>query len=316
MKKADVSPVAADAPVPPAEHGGRNMLRNLTIGITVLWLLLFAFVPNLGLWVVTFLTRSEETFVQATFTLANYARLLDPAFLRILWDSLWLAAASTLVCLLVGYPFAYRMARANPRIKPLLLLLVVIPFWTNSLIRTYALVMLLKSGGVISSCLEWMGIISQPVSFMYGDFAVFTGITYTFLPFMVLPLYASIEKLDTRLIDAAKDLGAGSLSAFWHVTLPLVFPGIMAGSMLVFLPSLGAFYIPEILGGAKAMLIGNFIKNQFLVTRDWPLGAAASTILTLLLALMVGLYALSVRRVSAKERTDDTDMAGTDGGVL
>lgn len=294
MKKADIVHAQPE----------RNVLRNVTIALTALWLGLFAFVPNLGLWVVTFLTRGEQDFVTPVFTLANYARLLDPSFLRILWNSIWLAAVSTLVCLLVGYPFAYRMARANARIKPWLLLLVIIPFWTNSLIRTYALVMLLKSGGVISALLQSLGFISEPVSFMYSDFAVFTGITYTFLPFMVLPLYASIEKLDTRLIDAAKDLGAGSLRAFWHVTLPLVFPGIVAGSMLVFLPSLGAFYIPEILGGAKSMLIGNFIKNQFLVARDWPLGAAASTILTLLLVLMVGVYYLSVRRVEVREKAD------------
>ena len=265
----------------------RAFFNRFSIGVTALWLLLFALLPNIGLLVVTVLTRGEQDFVLPQFTLDNYLRLLDPTFLKILWESLWLAFMSTLACLLVGYPFAYRIARASAKMKPWLLLLVIIPFWTNSLIRTYALILILKANGLISTLLVWLGVTEQPVSFMYGDFAVFMGILYTFLPFMVLPLYASIEKLDSRLLDAARDLGASGFQSFWHVTFPLTLPGIIAGSMLVFLPSLGAFYIPEILGGAKSMLIGNFIKNQFMVARDWPLGAAASTILTLLLALLI-----------------------------
>ena len=255
----------------------RAFFNRFSIGVTALWLLLFALLPNIGLLVVTVLTRGEQDFVLPQFTLDNYLRLLDPTFLKILWESLWLAFMSTLACLLVGYPFAYRIARASAKMKPWLLLLVIIPFWTNSLIRTYALILILKANGLISTLLVWLGVTEQPVSFMYGDFAVFMGILYTFLPFMVLPLYASIEKLDSRLLDAARDLGASGFQSFWHVTFPLTLPGIIAGSMLVFLPSLGAFYIPEILGGAKSMLIGNFIKNQFMVARDWPLGAAAST---------------------------------------
>ena len=269
-----------------------------------MWLCLFALLPNLGLLVVTVLTRGEQDFVLPRFTLDNYLRLLDPMFLKILWDSLWLAFMSTVACLLVGYPFAYRIARAGARLKPWLLLLVIIPFWTNSLIRTYALILILKANGLISSFLVWAGITEKPISLMYGDFAVFMGILYTFLPFMVLPLYASIEKLDSRLLDAARDLGANGLRSFWHVTLPLTLPGIVAGSMLVFLPSLGAFYIPEILGGAKSMLIGNFIKNQFMVARDWPLGAAASTILTVLLALLLVVYRIANRRAASRDRGD------------
>ena len=271
--------------------------------VTAVWLGLFALLPHAGLVVVTFLTRGTQDFVLPVFTLENYARLFDPSFGRILGQSVWLSLAGTVCCLLVGYPFAAMMARASARLKPWLLLLVIIPFWTNSLIRTYALVILLKSGGIISMILQWMGVTDRPVSFMYGDLAVFVGITYTFLPFMVLPLYASLEKLDHRLLDAAKDLGAGSLRTFWYITLPLVAPGIVAGSMLVFLPSLGAFYIPEILGGARTMFISNFIKNQFLVARDWPLGAAASIILTLMLGLMIAVYAITVRRANGHNRS-------------
>ncbi len=275
-----------------------NPLRTTTIAVTMLWLGIFALLPNVGLLVMTVLTRGETDFVLPQFTLANYARLLDPKYSIVLWDSLWIAVVGTLACLLIGYPFAAAMARAREKVKPWLLLLIIIPFWTNSLIRTYALIAILKANGLISTFLMWCGLTSEPISLMYGNFAVFCGIVYTFLPFMILPLYASLDKLDPRMAEAARDLGAGPIRTFWHVTLPLTSPGIVAGSMLVFLPSLGAFYIPEILGGAKSLLVGNFIKNQFLVARDWPLGAAASTFLTLLLILLLLCYHIVNKRLS------------------
>lgn len=275
------------------------------IAPTVLWLSLFALLPNIGLLVVTFLTRGEQDFVIPVLTFSNYARLFEPSFLKILWDSTWLALMSTLICLLVGYPFAYRNARSRANLKPWLLLLIIIPFWTNSLIRTYALVLILKANGLLSSALTWLRIIDEPISFMYSDFAVFMGITYTFLPFMVLPLYTTIEKLDPRLLDAAKDLGAGGFRTFWHITLPLTLPGIVAGSMFVFLPSLGAFYIPEILGGSKDILVGTFIKNQFFINRNWPLGAASSTILTILLFILLVLHHFTTQSFSIKNRTEN-----------
>lgn len=277
----------------------------VVIAPTVIWIGLFALLPNIGLLVVTFLTRGDQEFVIPVLTFSNYARLFEPSFLKILWDSIWLALMSTLFCLLVGYPFAYRNARSKAKVKPWLLLFIIIPFWTNSLIRTYALVLILKANGLLSSVLIWLGIINEPISFMYSDFAVFIGITYTFLPFMVLPLYTTIEKLDPRLLDAAKDLGAGGLRAFWHITLPLTLPGIVAGSMFVFLPSLGAFYIPEILGGSKDILVGTFIKNQFFVNRDWPLGAASSTILTILLFILLILHHITTQSFSIKNRAEN-----------
>lgn len=292
---------------------GGSGFRRASIGLVALWLGVFALVPNIGLLLVTFLERGEGDFISFSFTLQNYVRLADPVFLGILWDSVALSATATLVCLLAGYPFAYRLAMARRGVRPWLLLLVVIPFWTNSLIRTYALILVLKSQGLLSNLLMWLGIIHEPVSFMYGDFAVFLGLAYTLLPFMILPLFASIEKLDRKLIDAAKDLGAGSLCAFWHVTLPLTMPGIVAGCMLVFLPSLACFYIPEILGGAKSLLIGNFIKNQFLVARDWPLGAAASTILTLLMVLLIAIYRYSSARIASRERKESSADLVTEG---
>ncbi len=267
-----------------------NFLRTLSISTTALWLGIFALLPNVGLLVITVLTRGETSFVLPIFTWDNYVQLFDPKYSIILWESFWIALASTFICLLLAYPFAYAMAKASKRAKPWLLLLIIIPFWTNSLIRTYALIAILKSNGIISSLLMWLGLTDQPISLMYSHFATLCGMVYTFLPFMILPLYASIDKLDPRFGEAARDLGASPVSTFWHITLPLTLPGIVAGCILVFLPSLGAFYIPEILGGAKSLLVGNFIKNQFLVARDWPMGAAASTFLTLLLILMLLMY--------------------------
>ncbi len=286
----------------PAAGGGGSVFRGVCIGLTWLWLAAFALVPAFALMLVSLLDRGDGEFFIPVLTLDNYSELLGPVFLTVFWDSVSLAALSTLVCLAVGYPFAYRIAKSAAKWRPWLLLLVIIPFWTNSLIRTYALILILGVQGMANKALMALGLLSAPLELMYTDFAVFVGLTYTLLPFMVLPLYASIEKLDPSLADAAKDLGAGSLRTFWHITLPLTLPGIVAGCILVFLPSLGCFYVPEILGGAKNMLLGTFIKNQFLVANNWPLGAAASFVLTIMLIIMAGLYRLSSLRVAGRER--------------
>jgi spermidine/putrescine transport system permease protein len=277
-----------------------NGFRRFSISSVWLWIGVFALVPNLALFLVSFLDRGEVDYFIPAFTSANYLRLLDPAFVNIFLRSMYLAGVSTLSCLLIGYPFAYLMAGANKRIRPWLMLLVVIPFWTNSLIRTYALVIILKNQGLINKLMLWLGLADGSFSLMYNDIAVFIGLTYTLLPFMILPLYASIEKLDRRLLDAAQDLGASPLRCFWHVTLPLTLPGIVAGCILVLLPALGTFYIPEILGGAKVMLLGSFIKNQFLVGRDWPLGASASMIMTGILIFMALVYRLTNRQATGQ----------------
>ena len=293
---------------------GGSLFRTISIGTTWFWLGAFALLPWLALFLVSLLDRSDVHFFIPVLTLQNYQQLLGPVFLNVLRDSLRLAFLSTLFCLLVGYPFAYYIARANPKWRPWLLLLVIIPFWTNSLIRTYSLILMIGAQGMVNKALLGLGIIDTPLRMLYTDFAVFLGLTYTLLPFMVLPLYASIEKLDTNLVDAAKDLGAGSMRAFWHITLPLTLPGIVAGCMLVFLPALGMFYVPEVLGGSKNLLLGTYIKDQFLVTRNWPLGAAASSVLTLLLVVMAVLYRLSSLRVGGKDRKGllPSDLDGED----
>ncbi|HBD10066.1 MAG TPA: spermidine/putrescine ABC transporter permease PotB [Syntrophobacteraceae bacterium] len=264
--------------------------QKVSVGTIWLWLAVFALVPNAMVLVASLLQRGDTEFVRFAFTLESYRRLLDPLYLRVLWNSFYLAALSTLMCLALGYPFAFLLARVPARHIRLLLLLVIIPFWTSSLIRTYAMIIILKTRGVINNVLLWSGLIQQPLELLHNDLAVFIGLVYTLLPFMVLPLYASIEKLDLRLVEAARDLGAGHVRTFARVIIPLTLPGIIAGSMLVFLPALGMFYIPDLLGGARTLLVGNLIRNQFLAARDWPFGAAVSVVLTAVMAVLLVAY--------------------------
>lgn len=282
-------------------------LIKVCILVVAVWLIVFALVPNLFVLIISFLEPDKQSYVLPEFTLENYRRLISPSFLAIFIDSLWLALASTLICLAIGYPFAYILARAPRKMRPWLLLLIIIPFWTSSLIRTYALINILQNNGMLSKLLEFLHITTEPVSFMYSEFAVLVGLAYTMLPFMILPIYAAVEKLDTRLIDAANDLGAGNLRTFWHVILPLTAPGIMSGCILVFLPALTLFYVPDVLGGGKGLLLGNYIQMQFTKPiPDWPLGSATSTILTLVLVFMVLGYKWSLKMSS--QRSDfDTD---------
>ena len=285
----------------------RSWFIRICIILVATWLIVFALVPNLFLLVISFLQHDSQAYVLAQGTLANYQRLLEPSFIKIFTDSLWLAVASTALCLLIGYPFAYMAARAPEKIRPWLLLLIIIPFWTSSLIRTYALINILQNNGIISKILEFLNFTNQPVSFMYSEFAVLIGLAYTMLPFMILPIYASVEKLDVRLIDAANDLGAGHLRTFWHIILPLTSPGIMAGCILVFLPALTLFYVPDMLGGGKGLLLGNFIQMQFTKPiPDWPLGAASSTILTVVLLMLVLAYKWSLKISQQKGEVEET----------
>ena len=275
-------------------------VRWLSIGAIWAWMGLFALIPSLMVLGASLLTRGETEFVSLPLTVSNYLRLLDPIYLEVLWSSASLASLTTFSCLILGYPFAYLLARSSSRHKRLMLLLVIIPFWTSSLVRTYAIIILLKTKGVLNSLLLWTGLIQNPLNLLYTELAVLVGLTYSLLPFMVLPLYASIEKLDVRLLEAARDLGAGRLTTFTRIVLPLTLPGIVAGSMLVFLPALGMFYIPDLLGGAKTLLIGNLIKNQFLSARDWPFGSAVSVMLTVLMAAMLLIYGWTANKAKRK----------------
>ena len=279
-----------------------RLFKRLVIGGTLFWIVLFGVVPTVMLTAVSLMTRDADTLVLPAFSLENYARLLDPSLGSMLLHSLFMAAMATVLCLLVGYPFAYIAARADKRWSRLMLLFVMIPFWTNTLIRTYALVAVLKADGFLNKILLFLGVIDAPLKVMYTQTAVFIGLIYTLLPFMILPLYATIEKLDVGLLEASRDLGASRWTTFRKITIPLTTPGILSGAMLVFLPALGMFYIPDILGGARTMLLGNFIRDQFLVARDLPTGAAASVAMTLLMGVMLLLYYRSARRSGREVR--------------
>lgn len=265
------------------------------------WLILFGLVPFALVVIASFLTRGDQEFFIYTFSIESYRKLLDPLYLNIFWSSLKLSAISTVICLILAFPFAKLLAQVSQSYRPLLLVLTIIPFWTSSLIRTYALVIILKTNGILNTFLIDAGVIEEPLEIIYTQSAVIIGMVYTLLPFMVLPLYASFEKLDKRLIEAAMDLGARKLTILTRIVIPLVLPGIIAGISLVFLPSLGMFFISDLLGGANDLIIGNFIKNQFLTFRDWPFGSVASVVLTLMMLGLIWLYALSDNRGRKKK---------------
>lgn len=273
----------------------RSPFRLAVLTLIWGWMAVFVLAPSALVLMTSLLERDEVNFVRWVFSLDSYQRLLDPLYLQVLADSLMLAGVATLACLLVGYPFAFALSRLQPRHKTLLVLLMMVPFWTNSLVRTFAIKMLIATRGVINESLLALGLIERPLQMLYTDGAVVLGLVYVMLPFMVLPLYAVFEDLREDLLQASSDLGARPWQTFRHVTLPLTMPGVIAGTLLVFLPSLGSFYITDVLGGARVLLAGNVIKNQFLDARDWPFGASASVLLSVLMGILLIAYRYSAR---------------------
>lgn len=253
------------------------------------YLFLFVILPLVMIVVLSFLSRGTYGNVEFRFNPTNYTRLLDPVYARILGYSLVVGFATTAITILVGYPLAYYIARSPARQRSLLLFLILVPFWTNFIIRIYAWIMILRGGGLLDTFLQWLGLTQKPLEILYTPTAVMIGMVYEFLPFMVLPLYTSLEKIENSLLEAAADLGAPPWRAFLRVTLPLSVPGMIAGTILVFIPAMGMFVLPDLMGGAKTLLIGNVIRNQFLTARDWPFGSAASMIL-MLMTLALTLY--------------------------
>lgn len=242
------------------------------------WLALWVGMPLVIIAAYSFLTRGIYGGVERGFTLESYRQLLDPLYLGIIARTVLLAALATAGCLLIGFPMAYVIARSG-RWRRVLLFLVVLPFWTSFLVRTYAMIFLLRDTGLVNSTLTALGLIDAPLTLLYTPGAVLAGLIYGFLPFAILPIYASLEKLDPTLLEAAEMLGARPATRFWRVTVPLTMPGIVAGGLLVFIPALGSFLTPDLLGGAKTTLLGNLVQNQFTTGRDWPFGAAASMLL-------------------------------------
>lgn len=288
------SPSPPDVRAASRQVGRRGSALLLAPGLA--YLLVFLVVPLSLVLVYAFFERGRFGGVVPTFTLDNFGRLLEPTFLRVLGESVLYAGLATVVALLLGYPTAYAISQLPPRWRTVALVAVVLPFWTNFLIRTYAWIVLLNREGLLNSALRQLGVTDEPVSLLYTPGAVVVGLVYAYLPLMVLPIYASVERLDRELLEAAANLGAGPARRFVSITLPLTLPGVIAGSIFVFVPSLGNFVVPELLGGGKTILIGNLIRDQFLKARDWPFGAAMAFSIVLLLVLLLLVQARVTRR--------------------
>ncbi len=283
---------------------GDLLWRRIVIVLPYLWLILFFLVPFAIVFKISF---SDPIVAQPPFTplfdqsqsflnwfqgsLNNYLFLLEDnlywvSYLR----SIKVAFISTICCLLLGYPMAYYIAQSAPTKRNVLLMLIILPFWTSFLLRVYAWMGILSTNGIINSVFLWIGVIDEPIQMLYTNFAVYLGIVYTYLPFMILPLYANLERLDLNLHDAAADLGGKPLQVFWDITLPVSLPGIIAGSLLVFIPAMGEFVIPALLGGLDSLMIGRTLYDEFFVNRDWPLASAVASILLLILVLPMVLF--------------------------
>lgn len=285
--------------------------RTMVIAVPYLWLLLFFLVPFIIVLKIAFSDTQiamppyqplvqwvGDKTVSFTLNLGNFLFLTeDSLYWKAFLNSLKVAAISTFFCLLIGYPMAYAIARADKTKRNVLLMMVILPFWTSFLLRVYAWIGILKNNGLINNFLLWLGVIDQPIVMLQTDFAIYIGIVYSYLPFMILPLYANLEKMDLTLLEAAQDLGCGPVKAFMKITLPLSMSGIIAGSLLVFIPAVGEFVIPTLLGGPEALMIGKVLWAEFFNNRDWPVASAVA--IALLIFLVAPIYYL--QRLQARE---------------
>ena len=268
----------------------KRISQIIMCGPITIWSLLFIIAPVIILLFMSFMTKGPLGIIQYKFTLENYKSMLNPVYLSVLKESVVIAAITTVLCVAMGYPFAYFMANKPAKVSGLLMILMMIPFWTNELVIVYSFVILLNSSGIVNTFLMNLGIIQESLDLLYNNFAVVVGMIYMLLPFAVLPMYSSIEKLDKGLIEASKDLGAGPVKTFLKVVLPLTSPGIFAAVILVFIPTIGYYQITDMLGGGTQMMVGNLINNQFSLSRNWPFGAALSVLLAVLIFVMLFVY--------------------------
>jgi len=279
-----------------------NWGRLGVISVPSIWLFVFFFLPFLVVFKISFAESeiaippysdilnwdAEDAYLSFKLSFANYIFLFEDAlYLDAYWSSVKIAAVSTIITLIVGFPMAYLIARSEPSKRSLLLMLVVVPFWTSFLLRIYAWMGFLNKNGLINQALMAVGIIDEPLIMMQTDFAVYIGIVYAYLPLMILPLYTALEKMDITLLEAASDLGATPTQSFMRITLPLAVPGIVAGCMLVFIPAVGEFVIPSLLGGSDTLMIGRVLWDEFFQNRDWPMAAAVATVMLVLLLLPI-----------------------------
>lgn len=250
----------------------------------------FVAVPLVYVIVLSLLSRDVTWGVTGKFTLSNYARIFESSYLNVFKQSLTVAFLTTLITSLIGYPFGYFMARLPKKRRSIVMTFVIVPFWTNALVRIYGWIILLRSQGLLNSVLQIIGIVSEPLKILYTLPAIIIGMVYSLLPFMIFAVYSSAEKMDFSLVDAARDLGAGRIKAFWTITFRCTLPGLLSGFVLVFVPSIGLFFISDLLGGGKIMLVGNLIQNQLLTSRDWPFGAALSVVMMIMTLFVIWIY--------------------------
>lgn len=260
------------------------------IGPVGLWVLVLVFIPMIYIIIMSFLTRGTYGGIVFKISIDGYNTLFDPMYMEVIVKSVMISVRTTVMCILIGYPFAYYIAKRPAKKATMLILLLMVPFWTSGLVKTYSWILLLNATGIVNDILIFFHLVKEPVQFLYNDYAVTLGLLYGFLPYAVLPMYSSIEKLDKSLLEASSDLGAQPVRTFFRVTLPLTAPGIFASVILVFIPSLGAYFTADALGGGTSLLIGNLIRNLFTVSKNWPFGAALSVILVLFTVVLLFLY--------------------------
>lgn len=266
-----------------------ELWRRFIVAVPYLWLVIFFALPFA---IILKISLADPIMAKPpyseTVSFDNFVFLLNDKLYALTYlRSILMATAATVLCLLLGFPMAYGIARSKPAVRSFLLLLIVLPFWISFLLRVYAWMGLMNNTGVINNVLLWFGIIDQPLQIMYTDFAIFVGLTYSYLPFMILPLYATLERMDLDLVDAALDLGASKTAAFWDITWPLARAGVIAGCLLVFIPAMGEYVIPLLLGGPESMMIGRVLFDEFYFNRDWPLASAVAIMLLLILVVPI-----------------------------
>ena len=267
-----------------------RVIKTLFTLPVIIYAILLIFLPILYIFIISFFQSDSYGGMIQTVTLANYLELFDSVYIKIFLQSFVVAIITTFICILISYPFVLAVSHKSKKAQQVLMVLVMVPFLTNSLIRMYGWIVLLRKSGVINSILLNIGLIKSPLSLMYNNLGIIIGMVYTLLPFMILPLYSSVSTIEKSLLEASSDLGASKIKTFFHVILPQTLPGLFNGSLMVFTPSLGYFFIVDILGGGKIMILGNLIKNQFLTARNWPFGAAISVILIAITMTLIIIY--------------------------
>lgn len=285
-----MSNMAEKNPVPPRLKKKSTGITVLTLMPLYLFTLLFITGPLIYMFILSFMERAETWGVVNRFTLQNYKNILEPIYLKTFLESFKLAVITTLSGIIIGYPYGYFMAKLNDKWKKRMLLLIMIPFWISSLMRLYGWIIIFRANGVLDRILMGLGIIDEPLKLLYTYPAVAVGMVYALLPFMIFSVYSSAEKLDWSIIEAARDLGATRWQAFLTITLKMTLPGLMSGVVLTFIPSMGLFFIADILGGNKVVLVGNLIQEQLMKAHNWPFAAALSVVLMIMTSLMIYLY--------------------------